>query len=85
MKHYVLCLVDTDEVVEKITQRVIALGLANEEIFVLTSVRGDANGVPDQPKPVPGQRGSLTEEAGLLTGIGPTVVGGAGHFVSSFI
>jgi hypothetical protein len=35
MKHYVLCLVDTDDAAQDITQRVINAGFGEEEIFVL--------------------------------------------------
>jgi hypothetical protein len=72
MKHYVFCLVDTDEAAQEITQRVISAGFAKEEIFVLTSGRGKA-----------GERGSLNEGIGLLAGIGPAVGGGAGHFMGA--
>ena len=33
MKHYILCLVDTDEAAQEITQSVIKAGFAKEEMF----------------------------------------------------
>jgi hypothetical protein len=42
MKHYVLCLVDTDDEAQEITRRVINAGFGKEEIFVLSSDRKDS-------------------------------------------
>ncbi len=74
MKHYVLCLVDTDEAAQEVTQKITGAGFGKEEIYVLTSPRESGKA---------GERGSLNEGVGLLAGIGPAVVGGAGHFVGT--
>lgn len=74
MKHYVLCLVDTDEAAQEVTQRVTGAGFAKEEIYVLTSAREYGRA---------GERGSLNEGVGLLAAMGPAVVGGTGHFVGT--
>ena len=65
---------DTDEAPQEITRRVTGAGFAKEEIYVLTSARENGKA---------GHRGSLNEGVGLLAGIGPAVVGGAGHFVGT--
>jgi hypothetical protein len=72
MKHYVFSLVDTDETAQEVTERIADAGFAKEELFVLTSGRGNAS-----------ERGSLNEGTGLLAGIGPTVAGGSGHFMGT--
>jgi hypothetical protein len=69
MKHYVFSLVDTDETAQEVTERIADAGFAKEELFVLSSGRGE--------------RGSLNEGTGLLAGIGPTVVGSSGHFMGT--
>ena len=74
MRHYVLCLVDTDAAAQEITRRVTGAGFAKEEIYVLTSAGENGKA---------GERGSLNEGVGLLAGIGPAVVGGTGHFVGT--
>ena len=74
MRHYVLCLVDTDEAAQEITRRVTGARFAKEEIYVLTSARENGKA---------GHRGSLNEGVGLLAGIGPAMVGGAGHFMGT--
>ena len=56
MRHYVLCLVDTDEAAQEITRRVAGAGFAKEEIYVLTSAGENGKA---------GERGSLNEGVGL--------------------
>jgi hypothetical protein len=74
MKHYILCLVDTDEAAQEITRRVTDAGFAKGEIYVLTSPGENGQEA---------EEGSLNEGVGLLAGIGPAVVGGAGHFMGT--
>jgi hypothetical protein len=83
MKHYVLCLVDTDEAAQEITQRVTGASFAKEEIYVLTSARENAPDLRGHREAGAGERGSLSEGVGLLAGIGPAVVGGTGHFMGT--
>jgi hypothetical protein len=83
MKHYVLCLVDTDEAAQEITQRVTSAGFAKKEIYVLTSARENAPDLRGHRETGAGERGSLNEAVGLLAGIGPGVVGGVGHFLGT--
>ena len=54
MKHYVLCLVDTDEAAQEITQKVINAGFAKEEIFVLSSDRRNPENSADRREEEPG-------------------------------
>jgi hypothetical protein len=83
MKHYVLCLVDTDEAAQEVTEKVASAGFGKEELFVLTSGRGNADNSAGQREAQAGERGSLNEGTGLLAGIGPAVVGGGGHFMGA--
>jgi len=83
MKHYVLCLVDTDEAAQGITQKVAGAGFAKEEIYVLTSARENAPDLRGHREVGAGKLGSLSEGVGLFAGIGPAVVGGAGHFMGT--
>jgi hypothetical protein len=83
MKHYVLCLVDTDEVAQGVTQRVTRAGFGKEEIYVLTAARENAPDLRGHREAGAGKRGSLAEGMGLLAGMGPGVVGGAGHFMGT--
>jgi hypothetical protein len=83
MKHYVLGLVDTDEAAQEITQRITGGGFAKEEIYVLTSARENSPDLRGHREAGAGERGSLSEGVGLLAGIGPAVVGGAGHFMGT--
>jgi hypothetical protein len=71
MKHYVLCLVDTDEAAQGITQKVAGAGFAKEEIYVLTSARENAHDLRGHREVGAGKRGSLSEGVGLFAGIGP--------------
>ena len=83
MKHYVLCLVDTDEAAQEVTEKVASAGFAKGELFVLTSGRGNAGGSAGQREAKAGERGSLSEGSGLLAGIGPVVVGGGGDLTGA--
>jgi hypothetical protein len=74
MRHYVLCLADADEDAQEVTRSVTDAGFTKEAIYVLTSARENGKA---------GERGSLNKGVGLLAGIGPAVVGGAGHFVGT--
>jgi hypothetical protein len=78
MKHYVLCLVDTDDEAQEITRRVVNAGFGKEEIFVLSSDRMDSNNSTDRRKEEPGV---FNEGVGLLAASGSTMVGGTGSFV----
>jgi hypothetical protein len=78
MKHYVLCLVDTDDEAQEITRRVVNAGFGKEEIFVLSSDRMDSNNSTDRRKEEPGL---FNEGVGLLAASGSTMVGGTGSFV----
>jgi len=83
MKHYVLCLVDTDEAAQEVTEKVAGAGFAKEELFVLTAGRGNADDSPGQREAKTRGRGSLSEGTELLAGIGPVVIGGGGHFMGA--
>ena len=83
MKHYVLCLVDTDEAAQEVTEKVASAGFAKEELFVLTSGRGNTDDSADQREAKAGERGPLSEGTGLLAGIGPVVVGGGGDLTGA--
>jgi hypothetical protein len=80
MKHYVLCLVDTDDAAQKITERVIDAGFGKEEIFVLTSDRRNSENSPDRREEEPGL---FHEGVGLLAASGATMVGGTGNFMGA--
>jgi hypothetical protein len=80
MKHYVLCLVDTDDQAQEITRRVIDAGFGEKEIFVLTSDGRDSGDSLDRRKEEP----SLFQEgAGLLAASGSTMIGGTGSLVGA--
>jgi hypothetical protein len=80
MKHYVLCLVDTDDEAQEITRRIINAGFGKEEIFVLSSDRKDSTNSADRRKEEP----SLFHEGvGLLAASGSTMIGGTGSFVGA--
>jgi hypothetical protein len=83
MKHYLLCLVDTDEAAQEITQKIAEAGFAKEEVYVLTAARENAPDLRGHREVGAGKRGSLSEGIGLFAGIGPAVVGGAGHFMGT--
>jgi len=80
MKHFVLCLVDTDDQAQEITRKVISAGFGEKEIFVLTSEGSDAENSVDGRKEEPGL---LQEGAGLLAASGSTMVGGTGSLVGA--
>ena len=80
MKHFVLCLVDTDDQAQEITRKVISAGFGEKEIFVLTSDGSDAGNSADRRKEEPGL---LHEGAGLLAASGSTMVGGTGSLVGA--
>jgi hypothetical protein len=80
MKHFVLCLVDTDDQAQEITRKVISAGFSEKEIFVLTSEGSDAENSADGRKEEPGL---LQEGAGLLAASGSTMVGGTGSLVGA--
>jgi hypothetical protein len=80
MKHFVLCLVDTDDQAQEITRKVISAGFGEKEIFVLTSDGSDAGNSADARKEEPGL---LQEGAGLLAASGSTMVGGTGSLVGA--
>ena len=67
MKHFVLCLVDTDDQAQEITRKVISAGFGDKEIFVLTSEGSDEENSADPRKEEPGL---LQEGAGLLAASG---------------
>jgi hypothetical protein len=83
MKHYVLCLVDTDEIAQEVARKMTDAGFAEEKVDVLTSARENAPDLRGHREVGAGRRGSLSEGVGLLAGIGPAVVGGAGHFMGT--
>jgi hypothetical protein len=80
MKHYVLCLTDGDEVVQQIAEKITEAGFGREKIFIFT---------PDRENPEnTGQGGEedsglFREGVGLMAGIGPAIVGGAGNFMGA--
>jgi hypothetical protein len=80
MKHYVLCLVDTDEVAQQITQGVINAGFAKEEIFVLSSDRRNSEDSADRREEEPGL---FHKGVGLFAGSGATMVGPPGNFIGA--
>jgi hypothetical protein len=80
MKHYVLCLVDTDEAAQEITQRVINAGFAKEEIFVQSSDRGSSENAVAHREEEPGL---FQEGVGLFAAGGAAMVGGAGNFMGA--
>jgi hypothetical protein len=80
MKHFVLCLVDTDDQAQEITRKVISAGFGEKEIFVLTSEGSDAENSADRRKEEPEL---LQEGAGLLAASGSTMVGGTGSLVGA--
>jgi hypothetical protein len=80
MKHYVLCLVDTDDQAQEITRRAINAGFGKKEIFVLTSDGRDSENSDDPRKEEPG---FFQEGVGLLAASGSTMVGGTGSFVGA--
>jgi Heat induced stress protein YflT len=82
MKHYVICLADTDEVAQEVIGKCSDAGFAKEEIFVLSS-SGENEEAGDREVEDGSRRQSLDDQIGLLSGIGPTVVGGAGHFMGT--
>jgi predicted O-methyltransferase YrrM len=80
MKHYVLCLLDTDEAAQEITQRVSNAGFAKEEIFVLSSDRKNSENSADRREEEPGL---FHEGVGLLAASGATMVGGTGNLMGA--
>jgi hypothetical protein len=79
MKHHVLCLVDTDDVAQEVIQSVTSAGSGKEDVFLLTVDRPDSEGSDHKEESqLPPRRGG-----GLSAGIGPAVVGGASHFMST--
>jgi hypothetical protein len=80
MKHYVLCLTDGDEVVQQITEKITEAGFGREKIFIFTSDRGNSEN-PDQRGEE--DSGLFREGVGLMAGIGPAIVGGAGNFMGA--
>ena len=78
MKYHVLCLVDTDDVAQEVIQSVTSAGSGKEDVFLLTVDRPDSEGPDHKEESQLPRRGG-----GLLTGIGPAVVGGASHFMST--
>jgi hypothetical protein len=83
MKHYLLCLVDTDEAAQEVTEKVTSLGFAKEEIFVFSSPGENVEEPDGQTEAADREGEPFGERIELLTGIGPTVVGGAGHFIGT--
>jgi Heat induced stress protein YflT len=83
MKHYVLCLVDTDDAAQEVTEKVASAGIAKEELFVFASGRGNVDDSAGQREAKAGERRSLNEGTGPLAGIGPAVVGGGGLFMGA--
>ena len=79
MKHYVLCLVDTDGEAQEITRRVINAGFGKEGIFVLNSDRKDSTNAADRKE----EPGLFHEGVGLLAASGSTMIGGTGSFVGA--
>jgi hypothetical protein len=75
MKHHVLCLMDTDNVAQEVIQRVTSAGSGKEDIFVLTADRPDSEGSAEK------RQSASRQGRAVLPGIGPAVVGGAGHFL----
>lgn len=79
MKHHVLCLVDTDDVAQEVIQSITSAGSGKEDVFLLTVDRPDSEGSDHKEvSQLPPRR-----DGGLLAGIGPAVVGGASHFMST--
>jgi Heat induced stress protein YflT len=80
MKHYVLCLVDTDDAAQETTQRVIKAGFGKEEIFVFTSDRRNSENSAERREE---DAGLFHEGVGLLAASGATMVGGTGNFMGA--
>lgn len=79
MKHYVLCLLDTDDAAQEITQRVINAGFGKEEIFVLSSHRRNLENSGRREE----EPGLFQEGVGLLAASGATMVGGTGNIMGA--
>ena len=56
---------------KRLLEKVASAGFAKEELFVLTSGRGNTDDSADQREAKAGERGPLSEGTGLLAGIGP--------------
>ena len=83
MKHYLFCLVDTDEAAQKVTEKITNLGFAKEEVFVFSSAGENTDAPGDQAEAEDRERRSLGGGSELLTGVVPPVVGGVGPFVGT--
>jgi len=81
MKHHVLCLADADEHAQEIIRRLTAAGFSKQDISILSSREGAADDeFADRKKARTGQR-DFGVQVGLLTGVGPALIGGTGHFM----
>jgi hypothetical protein len=80
MKHHVLCLVDSDESAQEIIEKLTSVGFPEEDITVLNSQQKNADDKAGHEGPDSEKRG---EGVGFLSGVGPTVVGGAGGFMAA--
>ena len=80
MKHYVLCLTDGDEAVQQITEKITEAGFDREKIFIFTSDRGNSENTAERGEE---DSGLFREGVGLMAGIGPAIVGGAGNFMGA--
>jgi hypothetical protein len=80
MKHFVLCLVDTDDQAQEITRKVTSAGFNEKEIFILTSDGRDSENSADRRKEEPEL---FQEGAGLLAASGSTMIGGTGSLVGA--
>jgi Heat induced stress protein YflT domain len=78
MKHHVLCLADADEHAQEIIRSLTRAGFSKQDISILSSREGAADEFADRKK---ARTGAREVQVGLLTGVGPALIGGAGHFM----
>jgi Heat induced stress protein YflT len=80
MKHHVLCLADADEHAQEIIRRLTSAGFSRQDISILNSREGAADEFADRKKARTGER-DFGVQVGLLTCVGPALIGGTGHFM----
>ena len=83
MKHYVLSLVETDEQAQDIIRRLTRAGVSREDISILNSRQGSTDDFSGHKLTKEERQWSGNAGTGLLTGIGPALLGAASPFLAT--
>jgi hypothetical protein len=77
MKHHIICVADSEEHAQEIFRTLKRGGVPKEDMFMWSSHEGGEDEFAKRKK---ARTGTQKFGGGLLTGIGPALIGGAGHF-----